>query len=145
MNFKVIFLSIQKILYFFIIYLTHWNFDWEFDIFTWTFNPIENSSYHSGNYALIFDISDVRPHHCECFSWWSLPVCKNCSVESFKNRINYWSSCNIINFNLFWFHVKNWVKRKFILSKITWLLIWQINSYIFFILVKIKAGLSPFI
>jgi hypothetical protein len=74
-----------------------------------------------------------------------LPVCKNCSVESFKNRINYWSSCNIINFNLFWFHVKNWVKRKFILSKITWLLIWQINSYIFFILVKIKAGLSPFI
>lgn len=145
MNFQIIFLSIQKIFYSFIIDLTHWYFDWEFYVFTWAFDPVKNSSYHSWNYTLVFDVCDVWPHHSECFSGWSLAICKYCSVESLKDRINYWSCCNIINFYLFWLHIKNRIKHEFVLSKITWLLIWHVNHNIFLILIEIETALVPFV
>lgn len=136
MYFQIIFLCIKKIFYFFIINFTHWYFHWELYIFTWTFNPVKNSSYHSRNNTLIFNVCNIWTHHCECFSRWCLAVCKYSTVESFKDRINYWSSCYIIDFYLFWPHIKNLIIDEFIFTIITWLFIRHVNHNILFILIE---------
>ena len=145
MNFKIIILGIKEIFYFFIINFTHWNFDWKFNVLAWTFNPVKDGPYHSRNNTLIFNICYVWSHHSKSFSRWCLAVCKYCSIESFQHWINNWSSCCVININLLWFHVKNWIKHKFIFSIFGWLIIWHVNHYIFFIGIKLKATLPPFI
>lgn len=92
LNLKICLCCVEQVSEFFHIDFHHAHFYFKLYAFIWVLNLAEDSSHHSWYDTLQFHIFNVWTLHCESLSWPSLPICKYCSIKSFKNAFRWWKS-----------------------------------------------------